>query len=126
MSELMAACVEIWESDPETLHYHGSGYIALGTAYGRPDIILVPEHALDLDHLVEKVKHLYDLQRADFVPVASPAALIIGADGVTDLELHHNVVTRSLTAQPKGRSGVSWMCPGSWPGRARAACSTRR
>ena len=30
MSELMAACVEIWESDPETLHYHGSGYIALG------------------------------------------------------------------------------------------------
>ncbi len=25
MSELMAACVEIWESDPETLHYHGSG-----------------------------------------------------------------------------------------------------
>ncbi len=30
MQELMAACVEIWESDPETLHYHGSGYIALG------------------------------------------------------------------------------------------------
>lgn len=30
MSELMAACVEVWESDPETLHYHGSGYIALG------------------------------------------------------------------------------------------------
>src|SRR4029453_11073354 len=27
MSELMAACVEIWESDPETLAYHGSGYI---------------------------------------------------------------------------------------------------
>ena len=40
-----------------------SGYIALGTAYGRPDIILVPEHALDLEHLVEKVKHLYDLQK---------------------------------------------------------------
>jgi glycine/D-amino acid oxidase-like deaminating enzyme len=30
MSELMAACVEIWESDPEALHYHGSGYLALG------------------------------------------------------------------------------------------------
>src|SRR5215213_10928944 len=27
MSELMAACVEIWESDPDTFHYHGSGYI---------------------------------------------------------------------------------------------------
>src|SRR5215211_9311319 len=33
MSELMAACVEVWESDPATLHYHGSGYVALG---GRP------------------------------------------------------------------------------------------
>ena len=32
MSELMAACVEIWESDPERLHYHGSGYLALGPA----------------------------------------------------------------------------------------------
>src|ERR1041384_4473511 len=40
-----------------------SGYIALGTAYGRPDIILVPEHALDLELLVERVKHLYDLQK---------------------------------------------------------------
>ena len=32
MQELMAACVEIWESDPEPLHYHGSGYIAPGSA----------------------------------------------------------------------------------------------
>ena len=32
MSELMAACVEVWESDPEALHYHGNGYIALGPA----------------------------------------------------------------------------------------------
>ena len=30
MQELMAACVEIWESDPAGLSYHGSGYIALG------------------------------------------------------------------------------------------------
>jgi len=40
-----------------------SGYIALGSAYGRPDIILVPEHAPDLEHLAERVKHLYDLQK---------------------------------------------------------------
>jgi methylglutamate dehydrogenase subunit A len=30
MQDLMAACVEIWESDPETFAYHGSGYVALG------------------------------------------------------------------------------------------------
>ena len=40
-----------------------SGYIALGTAYGQPDIILIPEHGLDIEHLCERVKHLYDLQK---------------------------------------------------------------
>src|SRR6185503_17179402 len=40
-----------------------SGYLALGTAYGRPDIILVPEQPLDLERLVERVKHTYDLQK---------------------------------------------------------------
>jgi 6-phosphofructokinase len=40
-----------------------SGYLALGTAYGQPDIILIPEHALDLELLVERVKHIYDLQK---------------------------------------------------------------
>src|ERR1700741_1606631 len=43
MSELMAACVEIWESDPETFHYHGSGYIALGDGDQEADLTTVPE-----------------------------------------------------------------------------------
>jgi methylglutamate dehydrogenase subunit A len=43
MQELMAACVEIWESDPETLHYHGSGYIALGPSAQEGDLIAVHE-----------------------------------------------------------------------------------
>jgi glycine/D-amino acid oxidase-like deaminating enzyme len=43
MSELMAACVEIWESEPETLHYHGSGYVALGPAAQVDDLTVVHE-----------------------------------------------------------------------------------
>src|SRR6185503_14076124 len=43
MSELMAACVEIWESDPETLHYHGSGYVALGDGEQEADLTTVAE-----------------------------------------------------------------------------------
>jgi glycine/D-amino acid oxidase-like deaminating enzyme len=43
MSELMAACVEIWESDPELLHYHGSGYIALGDGAQEEDLATVHE-----------------------------------------------------------------------------------
>ncbi|MGO9889249.1 MAG: NAD(P)/FAD-dependent oxidoreductase [Solirubrobacteraceae bacterium] len=41
MSELMAACVEVWESDPEALHYHGSGYIALGPPAQESDLVEV-------------------------------------------------------------------------------------
>jgi glycine/D-amino acid oxidase-like deaminating enzyme len=43
MAELMAACVEVWESDPEAFHYHGSGYIALGPPAQESDLIAVYE-----------------------------------------------------------------------------------
>jgi glycine/D-amino acid oxidase-like deaminating enzyme len=43
MSELMAACVEVWESDPEALHYHGTGYIALGPPAQEGDLAEVHE-----------------------------------------------------------------------------------
>jgi methylglutamate dehydrogenase subunit A len=43
MAELMAACVEIWESDPETFSYHGSGYIALGDGDQASDLASVFE-----------------------------------------------------------------------------------
>ena len=54
-----------------------SGYIALGTAYGQPDIILVPEHPLDIELLVERVKHLYDLQKN---------VVIVCGEGIVDEE----------------------------------------
>ena len=43
MSELMQACVEVWESDPEAYHYNGVGYIALGPQVQEPDLIAVAE-----------------------------------------------------------------------------------
>jgi glycine/D-amino acid oxidase-like deaminating enzyme len=43
MSELMAACVEIWESDPDAFHYHGSGYVALGPPAQEEDLTTVFE-----------------------------------------------------------------------------------
>jgi 6-phosphofructokinase 1 len=52
-----------------------SGYIALGAAYGRPDIILVPEQPLEVDRLVERIKELYDLQKN---------VLIVCGEGIVD------------------------------------------
>jgi 6-phosphofructokinase 1 len=40
-----------------------SGYIALGSCYGRPDILLVPEHPLDPEGLVNRIREIYDLQK---------------------------------------------------------------
>src|SRR4029450_8816928 len=38
MSELMQACVEVWESDPAAYHYNAVGYIALGAAVQESDL----------------------------------------------------------------------------------------
>src|SRR4026208_690493 len=43
MSELMQACVEVWESDPAAYHYNAVGYMALGA--GRQESDLRPTHA---------------------------------------------------------------------------------
>lgn len=40
-----------------------AGYIALASAYGQPDIILVPESPLKVEALVLRVRELYDLQK---------------------------------------------------------------
>lgn len=40
-----------------------SGFIALGSAYGQPDLILVPESPIDEELLVERVKEIYKLQK---------------------------------------------------------------
>jgi 6-phosphofructokinase 1 len=40
-----------------------SGYIALGAAYGQPDITLIPESPVNMDAVVEKVKERYALQK---------------------------------------------------------------
>ena len=56
-----------------------SGYIALGSAYGQPDIVLVPESRVNIDLVVERVKELYDLQKNVLITCGEG---IVGEDGV--------------------------------------------
>src|SRR6267378_6130346 len=74
-----------------------SGYIALGTAYGRPDIILIPEQSLDLEHLVERVKHLYDLQKN---------VVIVCGEGIVD-EHGRELGAETKTTDPAGNIALS-------------------
>jgi glycine/D-amino acid oxidase-like deaminating enzyme len=43
MSELMQACVEVWESDPAAYHYNPVGYVALGAAVQESDLVATYE-----------------------------------------------------------------------------------
>src|SRR4029079_12453069 len=54
-----------------------SGYRALGAAHGQPDILLVPEHRLNVDMLVERIKEIYDLQKH---------CVIVCGEGIVDAE----------------------------------------
>lgn len=61
-----------------------SGFLALGSAYGQPDIILVPESPLNPDALVERVIELYDIQKHAVIAVAEGvvdrAGRVLGED----------------------------------------------
>jgi 6-phosphofructokinase 1 len=74
-----------------------SGYLALGTAYGQPDIILIPEQALDLEHLVERVKHIYDLQKN---------VVIVCGEGIVD-EQGRELGAETKSTDPSGNIVLS-------------------
>ena len=69
-----------------------SGYIALGSTYGRPDIVLVPEVPLDIDHLVHRVTQLYDLQKN---------VVIVCGEGIVDAD-GRELGAESKTTDPAG------------------------
>ena len=53
------------------------GMIALGTSYGQPDIILIPESPVDPDPLVERVLAVLDVQKH---------AVLCVSEGIKDME----------------------------------------
>jgi len=74
-----------------------SGYIALGTAYGQPDMILLPEYPLQLEGVIERVKHLYDLQKN---------VVIVCGEGIVDEE-GRELGAASSSTDPAGNVALS-------------------
>src|SRR5438105_4437185 len=74
-----------------------SGYIALGTAYGQPDIILIPEYPLNIELLIERIKHLYDLQKN---------VVIVCGEGIVD-ERGRELGAVSRSTDPAGNVALS-------------------
>jgi 6-phosphofructokinase 1 len=74
-----------------------AGYIALASAYGRPDIILVPEHAPDLEQLAERIKHIYDLQKN---------VVIVCGEGIVD-DKGNELGAETKSTDPAGNIALS-------------------
>jgi 6-phosphofructokinase 1 len=74
-----------------------SGYIALGSSYGRPDIVLVPEQPINTARLVERVKEIYDLQKN---------VVIVCGEGIVD-ENGHELGAETKSSDPAGNIVLS-------------------
>jgi glycine/D-amino acid oxidase-like deaminating enzyme len=55
MSELMQACVEVWESDPIAYHYNPVGYLALGATVQEPDLVATYERQEQIGYRSELI-----------------------------------------------------------------------
>ena len=74
-----------------------AGYIALGTAYGQPDIVLVPEVAVNVAGLARRVRELYDLQKN---------VVIVCGEGIVD-EAGQELGAQRATHDPAGNVQLS-------------------
>ena len=74
-----------------------SGYLALGAAYGQPDLILLPEHPLNVDRLVERVIEIYELQKN---------VVIVCAEGIVD-EKGRELGAEVASTDPAGNKVLS-------------------
>ena len=69
-----------------------SGFIALGSAYGQPDLILIPEIPIDLRAVETEVKRLYDQQKN---------VVLVCGEGVRD-QSGEQLGAKSATTDPGG------------------------
>ena len=71
-----------------------SGYIALGSAYGQPDVILLPEQPLNMSALVERVCQIYDRQKN---------VVIVVGEGIVDGQ-GQELGARHTSTDPSGNT----------------------
>lgn len=74
-----------------------SGYIALGSCYGQPDLLLVPESPLNAENLVERIREIYDLQKH---------VVIVCGEGIVD-EKGHELGAETASTDPAGNKVLS-------------------
>jgi 6-phosphofructokinase 1 len=80
----------------EVMGRHG-GFIALGSAYGQPDLVLIPEQPINLERVVQRVKEVYDVQKN---------VVIVCGEGIVD-ESGVGLGERHASTDPAGNITLS-------------------
>lgn len=74
-----------------------SGFIALGSSYGQPDLVLIPEVPIDMERVIDRVKEVYDIQKN---------VVIVCGEGIVDASGTPLGATRRST-DPAGNLALS-------------------
>ncbi|MBY0586159.1 6-phosphofructokinase [bacterium] len=74
-----------------------SGYLALASSYGQPDIVLIPEATLNIERLVDRVSELYELQKN---------VVIVCGEGIVD-ENGKELGAEKFSTDPAGNVTLS-------------------
>jgi methylglutamate dehydrogenase subunit A len=114
MSELMAECVGIWEAHADDLHYHGSGYVALGPAAQEQDLVEVHERHRRLGYRSELIvgeaavaAHMRELL-PDWRAAGLTVCLHEHQGGFAfNREAMHGLAAKALAAGAEIRTGVT-------------------
>ena len=130
----MAACVEVWESEAERLHYHPSGYVALGADAQVQDLTAVHERQqrigypselfVGTDEVAAHMRSLYHDWRA-------PDLSVCLHESRRRLRLQPGVdrrpraVSRSRPAPGSRRASRSPALSSTTPARSRSSTPTR-
>ncbi len=80
----------------ETMGRH-SGYLSLGSMYGQPDLLLVPESRLNVDNLVNRIQEIYNLQKH---------VVIVCGEGILD-ENGQELGSEHASTDPAGNKVLS-------------------
>ena len=121
MSELMQACVEVWESDPAAYHYNPVGYMALGASVQESDLIATFERQeriglggalflrkVELQHCLTAIREGYRHSQRDVAlpeGLAEPERPVLGAllrKPRQRLQPRHPACSIAPPAQPLG------------------------
>ncbi len=117
MQDLMAACVEIWESDPQTFAYHGSGYIALGDGDQEADLTAVHERQQRIGYDSELILGEADVaahMRSLFPDWRAPGSERVPARTLGRLCLQQGLDARPGRQGPGGRRADRGGRRGDW------------